>query len=112
MVMKRFVIPFQLLRMRGGTQLIICLLLVTVLHSACAIHCDREPRGRMPPKTKADHRFKIKISGNPDKYVPGEVYTSKRVVCFIEKIRPHKLKSLALLDTVGLFPCGTIPCIR
>ncbi|XP_023721830.1 spondin-1 isoform X3 [Cryptotermes secundus] len=65
----------EFLKMRGGAHLILCLLLVTELHSACAIHCDREPGGHMPPKTKADHRFRIKISGNPDKYVPGEVYT-------------------------------------
>lgn len=61
----------------------------------------------MPPKTKADHRFRIKISGNPDKYVPGEVYTSKRFCMVSEKIWSHNLQNLALLATVGLFPCGT-----
>lgn len=52
-----------------------CLLAVTFLQSACAFRCNREPEGHMLPKSKGDNRFKIRISGNPDKYVPGEVYT-------------------------------------
>ena len=63
--------------MRVGVQLVICLQVVTLLQSACAFLCNREPEGHMPPKSKADNRFKIRISGNPDKYVPGEVYTGK-----------------------------------
>jgi hypothetical protein len=61
----------------------------------------------MPPKTKADHRFKIKISGNPDKYVPGEVYTGKRFVQFLKNMRSHNFQNIVLLATVGLFRCGT-----
>jgi hypothetical protein len=64
-------------KMRGGVQLIMCLLAVTFLQSACAFRCNREPEGHMLPKSKGDNRFKIRISGNPDKYVPGEVYTGK-----------------------------------
>jgi hypothetical protein len=31
----------------------------------------------MQPKSNPDNRFKIKISGNPQAYVPGDVYTGK-----------------------------------
>lgn len=61
--------------MRGGAQLVTCLLLVSISQSFCAFRCDREPEGHMPPKSEADYRFKIHISGNPDKYEPGEIYT-------------------------------------
>jgi hypothetical protein len=70
---------FQSDKMRGDVQLVVCLLLVAILQGACAFHCDREPEGHMLPKSGADNRFKIKISGNPDKYVPGEVYTGERL---------------------------------
>ncbi|XP_021918069.1 spondin-1-like isoform X3 [Zootermopsis nevadensis] len=62
-------------KMRGGAQLVTCLLLVSISQSFCAFRCDREPEGHMPPKSEADYRFKIHISGNPDKYEPGEIYT-------------------------------------
>ncbi|XP_071452758.1 spondin-1 isoform X2 [Hetaerina americana] len=55
----------------------ICLvLLCTVVAAARAGRCDREPEeARSTPRTPADGRFRIRVSGNPDKYVPGEVYT-------------------------------------
>jgi len=42
-----------------------------------AVHCSREPPPGMVVgrKTPGDSGFKIKISGNPERYTPGEVYT-------------------------------------
>ena len=40
--------------------------------------CIRQPEGARIPKTPGDNGYRLKISGNPDKYVPGEVYTGKR----------------------------------
>lgn len=37
--------------------------------------CHRSPLGTNAPRTPGDRDYKIKISGNPEKYVPGEVYT-------------------------------------
>ncbi|XP_022235881.1 spondin-1-like isoform X2 [Limulus polyphemus] len=37
--------------------------------------CNREPSGYNKPKTPGDNGFQIKVSGEPQKYVPGEVYT-------------------------------------
>ncbi|XP_045137265.1 spondin-1-like isoform X2 [Portunus trituberculatus] len=37
--------------------------------------CIREPLGTNAPKTPGSNNFTIKISGNPAKYVPGDVYT-------------------------------------
>lgn len=42
-----------------------------------AIRCDRNPEGFSANKSPADGRFRLKITGNPEKYAPGEVYTSK-----------------------------------
>jgi len=41
------------------------------------VRCNREPIGVSNKKTPGDNGFKIKISGNPEKYTPGEVYTGK-----------------------------------
>jgi hypothetical protein len=71
--------------MLGAARLVACLHLVTTLQSTCAFRCDREPEGHMPPKSEADYRFKIQISGNPDKYVPGEVYTGNIFVQLLER---------------------------
>ncbi|XP_042243075.1 spondin-1-like isoform X2 [Homarus americanus] len=43
--------------------------------SAQRSNCHRSPLRTEAPKTPGDNDFKIKISGNPQKYVPGEVYT-------------------------------------
>jgi hypothetical protein len=45
--------------------------------AAMAARCDREPDGRLSAKSAVDGRFRIKVSGNPEKYVPGEVYTGE-----------------------------------
>uniref|UniRef100_A0A0P6DCY0 Spondin-1 n=2 Tax=Daphnia magna TaxID=35525 RepID=A0A0P6DCY0_9CRUS len=37
--------------------------------------CIRQPEGVEGGKTSGDNGYRIKISGNPDKYFPGEVYT-------------------------------------
>ncbi|CAB0004338.1 unnamed protein product, partial [Nesidiocoris tenuis] len=39
--------------------------------------CDRQPPGMAEPKTRADNRFTIEISGDPDVYTPGEMYTGE-----------------------------------
>ena len=41
--------------------------------------CKREPENTQVPVTPGSNGFRIKISGNPEKYVPGEVYTSKMI---------------------------------
>ncbi|XP_064108632.1 spondin-1-like isoform X2 [Macrobrachium nipponense] len=38
-------------------------------------NCNRNPLGIESPRIPGDNGYKIKISGNPEKYVPGEVYT-------------------------------------
>ena len=43
--------------------------------SSAASHCVREQDGIRLPKTPGDNGYRLKISGNQDKYVPGEVYT-------------------------------------
>ncbi|XP_055693331.1 spondin-1 [Lutzomyia longipalpis] len=37
--------------------------------------CDRVPEGSGASKSPADGRYRIKISGNPERYTPGEMYT-------------------------------------
>lgn len=37
--------------------------------------CVRQPEGVTASKTPGDNGYRIKISGNPEKYFPGEVYT-------------------------------------
>ncbi|XP_054267798.1 spondin-1-like isoform X2 [Macrosteles quadrilineatus] len=63
--------------MLGGTAtspwVILLLLLLTT--SSLGHRCDRTPEGHVSPKIPADNRFQLKISGSPDKYVPGEGYT-------------------------------------
>ena len=43
--------------------------------------CDRTPEGSTAIKSPADGRFLIRISGNPQRYVAGERYTSKCIIC-------------------------------
>ena len=47
-----------------------------------ATACIRQPEGIRIPKTPGDNGYRLKISGTPDKYVPGEVYTGKRLCVF------------------------------
>ena len=39
--------------------------------------CIRQPEGVRIPKTPGDNGYRLKISGSPEQYVPGEVYTGK-----------------------------------
>lgn len=45
--------------------------------------CIRQPEGVERSKTPGDNGYRLKISGNPQKYFPGEVYTGKK-----KKLRP------------------------
>lgn len=47
------------------------------INTVTAIKCDRSPEGFSANKSPADGRFRLKITGNPERYAPGEVYTSK-----------------------------------
>lgn len=52
--------------------------------------CLREPTPYQSrfAKTSGDNGFKIRISGDPEKYVPGEVYTGmySKIVIIFEKM--------------------------
>jgi hypothetical protein len=37
--------------------------------------CVRQPENVQTSKTPGDNGYRLKISGNPEKYFPGEVYT-------------------------------------
>lgn len=39
--------------------------------------CDRIPENSTVNKSPADGRYKLRILGDPEKYIPGENYTSK-----------------------------------
>lgn len=46
------------------------------------VPCNREFGNRTSKKTSGDNGFKVKISGNPEKYTPGELYTGNYFYCF------------------------------
>lgn len=52
---------------------------VGLVNYSLALKCDRVPEGAGANKSPADGRFRIRITGNPERYIPGEVYTSKRI---------------------------------
>lgn len=54
------------------TLVVACLVKMT---ESTVASCDRSPPDKRSPKTPGDNGFRIRISGNPDKYVPGEIYT-------------------------------------
>lgn len=57
-------------------RVVVLVLVVWVSTVSCQYaNCNRAPPGTQFPKTPGDNGYKIKISGNPDKYVPGEIYT-------------------------------------
>ena len=41
--------------------------------------CVRQPENVQTSKTPGDNGYRLKISGNPDKYFPGEVYTGSHI---------------------------------
>lgn len=56
----------------------VCLVLLQCQPGKSSFRCnDRTPEGRFTPKALNDHRFQIKISGNPSSYETGEKYTGK-----------------------------------
>lgn len=61
--------------------LLVLIVVITVIflevNIVAAIRCDRNPEGFSANKSPADGRFRLKITGNPEKYAPGETYTSK-----------------------------------
>jgi hypothetical protein len=67
--------------MQPLVQLIVCLLVAAELNGAEAIYCNRDPEDIYTPKSK-NSPFQIRISGNPDKYVPEGLYTGKVVTSF------------------------------
>ncbi|XP_063703310.1 spondin-1 [Culicoides brevitarsis] len=54
---------------------ILAILAAFLLQNTTAIRCDRSPEGFSASKSPADGRFRLKITGNPERYAPGEVYT-------------------------------------
>jgi hypothetical protein len=55
-------------------HLIVWVLVAAELNSAGAFHCNRDPEGVLSPKS-VNTNFYLRITGNPNKYVPGGVYT-------------------------------------
>lgn len=45
--------------------------------------CDRVPENSTVNKSPADGRYKLRILGDPERYIPGENYTSKFVIAII-----------------------------
>lgn len=60
--------------MRPPVHLIIWVLVAAELNSTGALHCNRDPEDVHSPKSVNTH-FHLRIAGNPNKYVPGGVYT-------------------------------------
>lgn len=42
-----------------------------------SVHCSREPLSVSAKRSPGDAGFKIKVSGNPERYTPGEIYTGE-----------------------------------
>ncbi|XP_023216087.1 spondin-1-like isoform X2 [Centruroides sculpturatus] len=78
-------------------------------------HCVRIPPGFSSAKTPGDNGFRIRISGNPDRYVPGEMYTVglqgyrtqysvQKFVGFLLVAEPKDRKNdVSALSDVGVF---------
>ncbi|CRL03842.1 CLUMA_CG016464, isoform A [Clunio marinus] len=49
--------------------------IVIRVSTAAAIKCDRIPDGTLASRSSSDGRFKLRILGEPDRYIPGENYT-------------------------------------
>lgn len=80
-------------------QVVLLLVLAVIagsqLPTASAVRCDRTPEGSGASKSPADGRFRLRISGNPDKYVPGESYTISLVGIRSMQV-PHKFSGFFL----------------
>lgn len=51
-----------------------------VVEVSNALKCDRTPEGMSVLRSASDGRFKLRILGEPDRYIPGENYTSKQSI--------------------------------
>lgn len=67
---------------------------------AYAWKCDRLPDGSGAKKSPADGRFRIRISGNPERYAPGDIYTSK--TCNLIKSYKRILIKYSLVSLAGI----------
>lgn len=60
------------------SKLLLCFVLVNIeIKVTNASKCDRTPEGTSAVRSPSDGRFKLRILGEPDRYIPGENYTSK-----------------------------------
>jgi len=61
----------------GGVSLLVSVTTYLFLIFTCSADgtCIRQPEGVRIPKTPGDNGYRLKISGSPEQYVPGEVYT-------------------------------------
>lgn len=57
--------------------LIYVLIVCNGLLFANGLKCDRTPEASSANKSPPDGRFKLRILGDPDRYIPGENYTSE-----------------------------------
>lgn len=44
--------------------------------TAYALKCDRIPEGAGAPKSRTDGRYRIRIEGSTERYIPSETYSS------------------------------------
>jgi spondin-1 len=60
------------------SKLLLCFVLIShEIQISTSSKCDRTPEGILASRTPSDGRFKLRILGDPDRYIPGENYTSK-----------------------------------
>ncbi|KFB49774.1 f-spondin [Anopheles sinensis] len=74
---------------------LVLLQLLDATQLARAVRCDRSPEGSGANKSPADGRFRLRISGNADKYVPGGSYTISLVGIRSMQV-PHKFSGFLL----------------
>ena len=68
--------------MAGLVKLTAVLLALSGQLEVEGLWCDRTPAGVNVPKTPGDNGYKIVISGDSDKYIPGGVYSGKLVLYY------------------------------
>lgn len=73
-------------------------------HGTEAVRCDRTPEGTGASKSPADGRFRLRISGNPEKYVPGESYTSEYRGMVFAWVVFRKALVYRMSNGLGYFP--------
>jgi hypothetical protein len=73
----RKAMQISLLTTFHGLVVLSCVLLAH--HAVSSSKCDRIPESQSAAnKSPADGRYKLRILGDPERYIPGENYTSKR----------------------------------